>query len=218
MMPTNHGVVGMTKTADGRIVSTKTYQSFPYKVTIEHDGAIRVKHGDWLSKYSAAMYNNFNGIHEFARKGRDGKLRRIPNPNLIYAGETIYHVPTYKYAHPMRMDQVEMVATPWSDDEIEANIVKALNQEHQFSGEPLHVLTEAVHILHKTADYADGAVLLGEMTEILAEGTALASATGLIAAVLTPIMVGLSILDANDTDRRIAACQAIGYALTAWAF
>src|SRR5262249_22085772 len=157
MMPTNHGTLNMTKTADGRIVSTRTYSSFPYKVTVEHDGAIRVKHGDWLSKYSAAMYGNFKGINEFARKGRDGKLRRIPNPNLIYAGETIYHIPTYKYSHPMRMDQVEMVASPWSDDEIEANIVKALSQEHQFGGEQLHVLTEAVHILHKTADYADGA-------------------------------------------------------------
>lgn len=34
------------------------------------DGAIHVKHGDWLSKYSAAMYNDFTHVHEFGRMDR----------------------------------------------------------------------------------------------------------------------------------------------------
>ena len=66
-----------------------------YHVDVAYNGAIKVRHGDWLSKYSAAIYDNYWNIHVFARKDRSGKLLPVGNPNLIHTGETIYHLPTF---------------------------------------------------------------------------------------------------------------------------
>lgn len=66
-----------------------------YHVEVAEDGAIKVKHGDWLSKYSAAIYDNYWNVHVFARKDRSGKLVPVANANLIHQGETLYHLPTF---------------------------------------------------------------------------------------------------------------------------
>jgi hypothetical protein len=66
-----------------------------YSVTIATDGAIKVKSGDWLSKYSAAIHNgDTSKVHEYGRL-KTGKVEKITNVDKISAGETIYHVPTY---------------------------------------------------------------------------------------------------------------------------
>jgi len=74
----------------------KTYQNGPFKVSIAEDGAIKVKQGDWLSKYSAAIYNDFIHFYEYGRKRRDGRIEIISNFSSIYAGEIIYHIPTFE--------------------------------------------------------------------------------------------------------------------------
>ena len=51
------------------------------------EGAIEVKHGDWLSKYSAALYNDLTRIDEFGRIDKSGSLQNILNVNHIFAGE-----------------------------------------------------------------------------------------------------------------------------------
>ena len=83
------------------------------------DGAIHVKHGDWLSKYSAAMYNDFTHVHEFGRMDKNGQLRPIHNVNLIFAGETVYHIPTYRKTHPMRMGAIEIAVSPLTAEQKE---------------------------------------------------------------------------------------------------
>ncbi|RZB38247.1 MAG: hypothetical protein SRB2_00593 [Desulfobacteraceae bacterium Eth-SRB2] len=66
-----------------------------YTVTIADDGAILVKQGDWLSKYSAAIHRgDTTKIHEYGRL-RGGKMTPVPDPNRISAGEKLYHVPTF---------------------------------------------------------------------------------------------------------------------------
>jgi hypothetical protein len=65
-----------------------------YKVTIADDGKIVVSAGDWLSKYSAAMYNgNTQRYNEFGRM-KNGKLEPVADVNKIVTGETLYHRPT----------------------------------------------------------------------------------------------------------------------------
>src|SRR5437868_12811809 len=99
----NRGPIGLrprmtlatNKGPHGEIVVTKTYTNGRYSVTMRTDGAINVKQGDWLSKYSAAIFNDYQHIHEFGRMDASGKLRPIQKVNLILKGETIYHVPTY---------------------------------------------------------------------------------------------------------------------------
>jgi hypothetical protein len=57
--------------------------------------------GDWLSKYSAAMYNDLTRIYEFGRIDKSGSLQKILNVNHIFTGETIFHIPTYWNVHPL---------------------------------------------------------------------------------------------------------------------
>jgi hypothetical protein len=65
-----------------------------YRVEVGPDGGVKVKHGDRLSNYSAAIYNNYWNIRTFARRAPRGNLVPIRDVNLIYAGETLYHMPT----------------------------------------------------------------------------------------------------------------------------
>ena len=178
------------------------------------DGAIHVKHGDWLSKYSAAMYNDFTHVHEFGRMDKNGQLRPIHNVNLIFAGEAVYHIPTYRKTHPMRMGAIEITVSPLTAEQKKKVVLDRLKHDYDLQGERLEWLDHAAHISHGT----DTAVEIAEVASLIAEGTAAATALQLVAAVLTPIMIGIAILNAADTDKRLAGMQAIGYTLTAWAF
>jgi hypothetical protein len=198
----------------GEVVVTKTFTNYRYSVTMGMDGAIKVRHGDWLSKYSAAIYNDFKHIHEFARMDRSGKLSPIRNVNLIIAGETIYHMPTYKKMHPMRMDALELTASPLSEPQKKEAVVQMLKGDFGLQGERLHVLEEAAHLVH----YGETGVELAEIAGLIAEGAVFVTVVQGVSAALTSIMVGIAILNANETDTKLAGMQAIGYALTAWAF
>jgi hypothetical protein len=178
------------------------------------DGAIKVKHGDWLSKYSAAMYNDFKHIHEFGRMDASGNLRRIRNVNLIIAGETIYHMPTYRKMHPMRMDAIELTGSPLSEQQKTEAVVQMLKGDFGLQGERLHVLEEAAHLVHA----GETGLELLEIAGLIGEGAVAVTVVQGIAAALTPIAVGIAVLNANETDTKLAGMQAIGYALTAWAF
>lgn len=66
-----------------------------YSVNIASDGAILVKKGDWISKYSAAIHKgDTSKIYEYGRM-RGKILIPIRDPNKITTGEKIYHIPTY---------------------------------------------------------------------------------------------------------------------------
>src|SRR5262249_34189851 len=122
------------------IIGTLTYSNGKYTVTMRTDGAIRVKQGDWLSKYSKAMYNDFKHVREFARMDASGRLRPIRNLNLIFAGETVYHMPTYRKFHPMRMEPVEVIASPLTEAEEERLLIETLKAEYHLAGERFHLL------------------------------------------------------------------------------
>jgi hypothetical protein len=82
-----------------------------FRVSIGDDGRILVKHGDWLSKYSAAMYQgDTKHVNEFGRL-KNGKMQPISNVDLILAGETIYHIPTYELSQNPKHDPTKPV--PW---------------------------------------------------------------------------------------------------------
>ena len=212
----------------GGSVVTRTYSNSLYSVTMTREGAIEVTHGDWLSKYSSAMYNDFIHIHEFARMDQSGKLKRIEGRyalNHIYAGETLYHIPSYKQAHPMKMDEIDVQASPLSDEEEEQIIKATLKDEYDLKGEQLEWLVDIDHYYHGVHTGLEIGELIADSAGWIAEETALAGtvatgmlALGLIAGALTSIGIGIEILNANDTDRKLAGMQAIGYAITAWAF
>lgn len=167
------------------------------------DGAIHVKHGDWLSKYSAAMYNDFTHVHEFGRMDKNGLLRPIHKVNLIFAGETVYHIPTYRKTHPMRMGAIEVTVSPLTAEQKKKVVLDTLKHEYDLQGERLEWLDHAAHIAHGT----DTAVEIAEVASLIAEGTAAATALQLMAAVLTPIMIGIAILNAADPIKGWQECR-----------
>ena len=72
---------------------TTTHTGGGYSVTINDDGSILVKQGDWISKYSMAIHGDLTHLYEYMRKHGTG-FKPITNVDLIQAGETIYHEPS----------------------------------------------------------------------------------------------------------------------------
>ena len=72
-------------------VLPKTFTGKGYQVTVNADRSIIVKPGDWLSKYTMAIWGDYTEPHIRAFKRKiNGVLSRIDNPNLIKVGETLY--------------------------------------------------------------------------------------------------------------------------------
>ena len=69
----------------------KTYRGGGYEVTVGDDRSIVVQPGDWLSKYSMAIYGDFDHIARFKQKIGPNQYRAVPNPDLIRVGEVLYH-------------------------------------------------------------------------------------------------------------------------------
>ena len=74
-----------------------------YSVTIAEDGKILVKKDDWLSKYSWALYGDYDTLDVFVRGNPDitsateeiKGIKKIDNVDLINTGEYLIHEPTY---------------------------------------------------------------------------------------------------------------------------
>jgi len=78
-------------------VLPRTFSGNSFQVTVNADRSIIVRPGDWLSKYTMAIWGDTSKPHieAFKRKIK-GVMSRIDNPNLIRAGETLYvtsHLP-----------------------------------------------------------------------------------------------------------------------------
>lgn len=84
-------------------VGPGTFSRDGNSVTIAEDGKILVKKDDWLSKYSWALYRNYDTLEVFVRGNPDIKsaaqeikgIKEIENVDLIETGEYLIHVPTY---------------------------------------------------------------------------------------------------------------------------
>ena len=195
------------------------YQNGRYQVEVGNDGAIKVKPGDWLSKYSAAIYNNFTNIYDFARKDNSGSLTPIQNVNLIYAGETIYHLPTYYSSFsPMEITVRRPPPAPQMPDIEKKRIIEeSLKKEFNLRGDNLPVLSKAIDIL----GYAENAATLAEIAGLVAEGGVVASAgtaLSIAGCFLFPIGATIALMNAWETGQRLVGMRAIAYGTTAWAF
>lgn len=80
------------------VIQPGTYRHGKQSFVVGRDGGIKVKHGDCLSAYAAATLGNPMRANEFGRM-QGARLQHIANLNLILAGETVYHMPTYNAAH-----------------------------------------------------------------------------------------------------------------------
>lgn len=84
-------------------VGPGTFNRNPYSVTIAEDGKILVKKDDWLSKYSWALYGDYDTLNVFVRGNPDlisstqeiNGIKEIDDVDLIKTGEYLIHEPTY---------------------------------------------------------------------------------------------------------------------------
>jgi hypothetical protein len=221
----NPGTLSTHRNAYGDLVVTRTYANILYRVTMTTEGAIKVKHGDWLSKYSVAMYNDFTHIHEFGRMDKAGNLKKIQAVNHIFAGETIYHIPTYTKLHPMVMEALQVTASPYTEEQKKQIIRDTLEDDYDLQGERLEILVKIAHVYHPSETGLEVAEIVADSAGWIAEETAMGAtvaigmtALGLVGAALEIIATGIEILNAGDTDKKLTGMQAICYAIPAWAF
>jgi hypothetical protein len=190
------------------------YRNGRYSVEVGSEGAIKVRPGDWLSKYSAAMFNTFWRVYEFGRKGRFG-VEPIQNVNLIYAGETIYHIPTYHKSRPVWPPPPPPPPIP---DSAKKELIKSiLASDFNLRGDNLPILGKAIDIL----GYTDNALSLAEIAGLIAEGTLWSAAgvvTSIASAFLFPFAATIQFLNAWEGGLRVAGMVAVAYTITAWAF
>lgn len=80
----------------GAPVRPGEYSGGGYRVRIGADGAIVVSVGDSISKYATCLYGDARaGWSDFGRV-KAGRAEPLANPNLIRAGETLVHIPTFQ--------------------------------------------------------------------------------------------------------------------------
>lgn len=194
-----------------------------YHVEVAPDGAIRVKPGDWLSKYSAAIHNNVWAIREFARRDASGKFVAIRNPNRIYAGEVIYHLPSVPRTAIATFDTGEEITVPriepMPEEERKKIILEHLEGDFDLRGEHLEILEKVAHYVHSAADFAEAgeaiAHIFVHVPEVLAVGVEYFSLLGAFA---FPIMATIQWINANEFGYRLLGFRAVAYGITAWAF
>jgi hypothetical protein len=192
------------------------YRNGRYSVEVGSDGAIKVRHGDWLSKYSAAMFNNFCRVNEYGRVGRFGVVP-LRDFNRIKTSETIYHIPTYLRSRPPIAQSPRPIISPLSSSQKKDLIKDTLAHDFHLRGDHLAVLGKAIDII----GYADNAMSLAEIAGLIAEGGILsgaATATSLVSTILFPVGGAIALVNAFEAGVRLATMAAVAYTITAWAF
>jgi hypothetical protein len=208
---------------NGEIVVRKTYTNGRYTVTMNADGAIRVKRGDWLSKYSAAMYDNYWMVNEFARMDHSGKLVPIRNPNLISAGEVVYHLPTYyefsKISFPAK--QITVVRTDlMSEDRKKQIILEHLKGEFDLRGENFEIIETVADGIHMASELSEAGECLASILVHAPEAVEafISGPLAIAGAVAFPIFATIKLINAWQFGQRLIGLRAIAYGMTAWAF
>jgi hypothetical protein len=207
--------------------STK-YSDGTYYVEVREDGAIFVRPGDWLSKYSAAIYHNTTTLEPFMRPPlRAGEpLRRISDKNRIVVGDTVIHEPTWTAYWEGRGQPV------WNGPvglDIEA-FLRMLHDEGGVQGERLSRMSSLLtgtkwrdiseaNALKQLAYLSlesfkgwgmlNGSMMLPEMVS---------GVPGFIAVFQMTFQAMVVLLDAQESALRFQGLRAIAYATTAFAF
>ncbi len=93
----------MVTTNTATPVGPGTFTRDSHGVTIAEDGKILVRKDDWLSKYSWALYGDYDTLDVFVRPSpafnspfdKISGIKEIDDPDRITTGEYLIHEPTY---------------------------------------------------------------------------------------------------------------------------
>jgi hypothetical protein len=194
------------------------YRRGRYSVEVVADGAIRVKTGDWLSKYSAAINDNFWQVNDFGRLTKRG-MEPVANPNMIIAGETLYHIPTY-VAKRAPGRPAPAVTLPVPEVQRKDLIIGALRRQFHLSQSTWDLIGDWITYI----GLADNVV---SITEVVA-AIFLVAMEGLLTVVSAPLAIVagtlggfgnlLGIVQSTAAGQKWVAMASVAYTLTAWTF
>lgn len=192
-----------------------TYRNGPYSVNVGPDGAIVVNPGDWLSKYSAAIHNDFIHVNEFARADAAGHLHAVDNVNLIRAGETLYHIPTVMKTAKLALQIPKPPALP--DAQQKQLILNTLAHDFRLDGDKMVTLKKVMD----GVELGERAVTLAEIAGLVAEEgfiSATGTVAGMLGTILAPVLGLMMAGRASSANEHMAGLRGMSYAATAWAF
>ncbi|MEM7231167.1 MAG: hypothetical protein AAF517_03275 [Planctomycetota bacterium] len=207
------------------------YTHGKYSVSIADDGAIRVQKGDWLSKYSAAMYGGdcFRGIREYGRRDARGQLVPIADLDRIYTGETVYHRPTFLLSqHRSKSNEPTPAPKPqpefeqMTEQEKRRHVETLLRNEYGLKGQrlktALKVLDFAGPARYSLLSLEAILLIIAEEGIVLAVVSAAGSLLAIGGALLSVPANLVKLQNAWETKDKFTGMMAIAYATTAWAF
>lgn len=208
-----------------------TYQKAGYRVDMADDGTILVHRGDWLSKYSMAIYGNFNNLEVFQcapdrkatfvrRSATQTTWVKIPNKNLIFEGETLLHTETYD-KWKKRTGGAPVQPAPVDVDKLR----KQIEQNGHIRGRRLERLMDILDKIEKGQAVVETVFIGGEgVADFLAlvEAAALLEGAGAAltfgGAVLGVFGGVVTIMNAWENGLQYIGLRALAYATTAWAY
>ena len=194
---------------------------------VANDGAIKVKAGDSLSKYSMAMYGDFKHIHEFARRlTPGGALQPIKNVNYIQTGWTIYHMPTatVEYVEQDPGSSGPSGGVPMTRQQVRDEVERMLIDDYRFEGGIARYAAETIGDRIYKNRIATGlcspAIVVAEATGMLGPAAALGlgTLTGVLGAVLGVVGALLALWSNRSYNIKQNGIRGVAYAIVAWSF
>jgi hypothetical protein len=102
--------MAVPRPGNGKPFAPGPYSHGGHSLVLAKDGGIKVEKGDTVSGYSACLYRDLLVGWEEYGKATGGAVKPLDDPNLITAGDTIYHIPTWQAVHPPVNDQYKQHA------------------------------------------------------------------------------------------------------------
>lgn len=186
-----------------------------YSVDIGPNGQIKVVGGDILSGYSMAIHKIPWEITEYGRL-KQSRMMPIVNHDLIFAGETIYHLPSWNKNRPRiagrSMPPVRV--EPPSDAIKRHEMRKLLIRELEF---PQPYADSIVNTAFKWGGNSGRTVvLLADLAGTASPGVVLKA--GLFGIFQTTVGNWIALNRAAESGLLVVSTIAISYGITAWAF
>jgi peptidoglycan hydrolase-like protein with peptidoglycan-binding domain len=203
----------LNEVSEDLLLDPSFHQTGKYEVEVGADGEILVEPGDWLSKYSAAIYDNFYTINVFGRLNADGKMVPVRNVNYIRAFESLYHVPTYNEYYGLGRYQPPP-QTIHDQGQVTENFAQ---MEFNLQGENWEEFVKVSEWAERTGKVLE----VGEITGVIGETGVLATANtvlGVAGPILTEAVWLIELENALEGTEKLFGLRAVAYGATAWAF
>jgi len=193
-----------------------------YQVTIADDGAILVKRGDTLDKYSMAIHGVPFHEDEYLRV-QNNQLVPVINVDLIYTGETLYHIPTRKAYQrngiKITLPEIVINANALVASDKQQKTIKYLQKHHKLPKDEAIKLTKVIMAVGlDLGNMARLGIILGELTPLIGAWSAAHIAAGIAAPFLALIGSFFALYKALTAAADRIELMAFCYGVTAWAY